>query len=205
MFNHFLFMTTHRRFTSDWFSNNIPKWTVLLAHLKGKPNIRGLEIGVFQGRSTCWLADHIFTDATARLDAVDTFEGSEEHAASIAQEELSSLYDTFLHNTREFGERVRAHRMRSSAFLRRQADEAYYDFIYVDGDHHSYACLEDMVLAWPLLKPGGIMIIDDYGGGEQQTSPHEIPRYGVDAFLHAYTTLYEVVDMGYQMVLRKKC
>lgn len=190
------------QFTTDWFSINIPSWTKFLAALAHQPDIRGLEIGVFEGRSTCWLLENIFTHPTSSLDSVDTFEGSDEHAY-LGQSVLGSLFDRFKANTAQWASRVHAHRMKSSDFLRSKTDFETYDFIYVDGDHHSYACLEDMVLAWPFLKPNGIMIIDDYGGGHGHPF-HEVPKHGVDAFLHAYTTRYDIMHLEYQVILKKK-
>ena len=35
--------------------------------------------------------------------------------------------------------------------------------VYVDGSHHARDVLQDAVLAWGLLRPGGYMIFDDYG------------------------------------------
>jgi predicted O-methyltransferase YrrM len=36
-----------------------------------------------------------------------------------------------------------------------------FDLVYIDGDHECAPALVDMLLAWRLLKPGGIMLLDD--------------------------------------------
>lgn len=36
-----------------------------------------------------------------------------------------------------------------------------FDMILVDGDHSDFGCTIDMIHAWPLLNPGGIMLVDD--------------------------------------------
>ena len=36
------------------------------------------------------------------------------------------------------------------------------DFFHVDGDHSQQGALHDMEVVWPTIKPGGVMIIDDY-------------------------------------------
>lgn len=41
-------------------------------------------------------------------------------------------------------------------------DEKRYDFIYVDGNHSADGVYHDMTLAWAALKPGGMMLVDDY-------------------------------------------
>jgi predicted O-methyltransferase YrrM len=191
-------------FTTDWFSINISKWSEVLADLKDKPDINGLEIGVFQGRSVCWLLDNIFTHSSAKLDAVDTFNGNIEHLdMKEVKTELTNLYATFVANTAEYGDKLTAYKMPSQRFLTCFSQQNLYDFIYIDGDHHSWACLEDMVLSWPKLKVGGIMIIDDYGGGTKDTPKYELVRHGVNSFINAYESRYKVIDIGYQFILQK--
>lgn len=192
-----------KKFTVDWFSEWSPTWTHFLAELKDKPDLKGLEIGVFQGRSTCWLLDNIFTAASAHLDCVDPFTGSAEHEN---MDEIATLFETFQHNTQEYGDKIETHKMMSHEFLVSKGQGRLYDFVYVDGDHHSWACLEDMVLAWRLLKKDGIMIVDDFGYGQPDpTPPHMFPIHGIMSFLNAYTTQYQVLFQGYQIILRKTC
>jgi len=38
-----------------------------------------------------------------------------------------------------------------------------FQLVNVDGDHSYDGCLKDMNAVWPLLDPGGIMIVDDTG------------------------------------------
>ena len=37
-----------------------------------------------------------------------------------------------------------------------------FDLIYIDASHYAPDVLSDAVLAFKLLKPGGILIFDDY-------------------------------------------
>ncbi|HEY2323219.1 MAG TPA: hypothetical protein VGJ82_10200, partial [Thermoanaerobaculia bacterium] len=41
------------RFTFDWVSPHSAAWEQDLEHLRGKPAVRGLEIGCFEGQSAC--------------------------------------------------------------------------------------------------------------------------------------------------------
>jgi hypothetical protein len=116
-----------KHFTTDWFSVNIPKWSLALANLKDKPDICGLEIGVYQGRSVCWLLENIFTHETAKLDAVDTFSGNIENVNAT---ELSSLYATFVANTAEYGDKLTTYKMPSQRFLTSFSQQSFYDFIF---------------------------------------------------------------------------
>src|SRR5262245_2089799 len=61
------------QFTRDWFSHNIECWQRWLAEFNGKPRIRALEIGSFEGRSTTWLLENVLTGETSHIDCIDPF------------------------------------------------------------------------------------------------------------------------------------
>jgi predicted O-methyltransferase YrrM len=185
-------------FTEDWFSGNIGVWTEALHDFKGKAGVSMLEIGSFQGRSAVWLLENVLTHATARLDCVDTFEGSVEHTSG----QKSNMLDLFTHNVGRFGEKVRVLRGESQYVLRRLAPGPSYDMIYVDGDHHACAVLEDAILAFRLLKPGGLMIFDDYQW-KMELPDLERPALGVDAFLTVFADKVKVLYSGYQVIVKK--
>lgn len=188
-------------FTADWFSHNIPQLEQWLAPLAGKAGIQGLEVGSHQGRSTIWLLEHIFTAPDSRLYCVDTFEGSVEHTDI----HKFNLFEIFQHNLRVSGniERVSVMRGSSQTVLRTIERKPYFDFIYVDGDHHANAVLEDAILCFPLLKEGGIMVFDDFGWVGM---PHEWqrPKIAIEGFFHAMREHLDVLGTGHQVALRKK-
>ena len=74
---------------------------------------------------------------------------------------------------------------------------AVFDLVFIDGGHKSDEVLQDAVLCWPLLKPGGVMVFDDYGGRASKT------RKGIDAFLSAYEPLLTVVWSSYILFVTK--
>lgn len=39
--------------------------------------------------------------------------------------------------------------------------EGQYNLIHVDGDHAYEGCLHDMRICWPVVLPGGVMVVDD--------------------------------------------
>lgn len=149
------------KFTVDWHSHNIPLWRQILDRYKGQPDVRALEIGSFEGRSTVWLLENILTHPTARIDCVDTFEGSAEHV--LMDLDLVGLLKRFLSNTEPYREKVSVFRGASQHVLRDGWRElGPYDVIYIDGSHKTADVLEDAVLSFRLLKVGGLMIFDDY-------------------------------------------
>ena len=192
-------------YTADWFTLNIENWNVWLAELKGKPNLRCLEIGSYEGRSTVWLLRNILTDPASTIDCCDLF-----HAE-----------DRFVANTAPWVHQVKMHYGASYWTLPGLRGE--YDLAYVDGDHTAYGTLADAVMTWPLLKVGGIMIFDDYlwyppeldpeHQGQSWTKdaaiqvierhPAECPKYAIDGFLKAIARQYELIGSDYQVAIRK--
>jgi hypothetical protein len=63
-------------FSEDWFTWNLPIWEEILGHLRGKPNIHYLEIGVFEGRSLIWMLENILTHPTSKATCIDVFRQS---------------------------------------------------------------------------------------------------------------------------------
>ena len=186
-------------FTQDWFSHNIPVWTQLLREFKGKDDLSVLEIGVFEGRATCWLLENVVTGARAHIDCIDTFQGAEDMVA--LKLDMSQMRATFEANISPWRDRVSIHAGESASVLRRL--HGSFDLIYVDGSHRAADVLADAVLSWPLLKFGGIMLFDDYLW-EEDPRPEHCPRMGVDAFLRCHRGWFDVLLAQYQVAVRKR-
>lgn len=161
------------KFTKDWFSRNIPEWKTFLEPLKGKPDLRFLEVGCFEGRATLWLLQNILTDPSSGIVCLDTFEGSPEFGESY---DGKALEERFLHNIEPFKEQIAVGKGRSQDLLWRGMPEAF-DFIYIDGSHTSIDVLEDGAMAWHILKHGGKLIFDDFKWGEETHLPPKARPY----------------------------
>lgn len=191
-------------FCADWFSQHIPNWEKYLAELKGKPNLSFLEIGCFEGKATLWLLENILTAQTSRIMVIDPFKQTEA-IRSLYKDLYTHDYRTiFEMNTAPYSDKILINPSESYRALCKMYPDYKnsFDFIYVDGCHDSHACLSDMVLAWELLKIGGIMVIDDYEW-VIDVQDNLKPKLGVDAFLSAYIDRYWVIDKGYQVALKK--
>ena len=190
-------------FTKDFFSNNIARWQEILGPWSGKPHLKFLEIGVLEGRATCWLLTNILTHSTSRIVCMDTFEGSMEHQVGKPRsvDRLDSLQERFLRNISPFKSKVKVQMGRSQELLRKHRLYSF-DFVYVDGSHRSCDVLEDAILAFRLLKAGGILIFDDYDW-DLYVGTLNNPRAGIDSFLEIFADQYSVISKGYQVALRK--
>ena len=65
-------------FTEDWFSHNIPNFETCMSAIPDKRLF--LEIGAFEGRSTCWLLENGLNDKGS-IVCIDPFSGSVEHGS----------------------------------------------------------------------------------------------------------------------------
>ena len=178
-------------FTDDWHSAAAPAMLASCGRRRtgdgGRPAI--LEIGSWEGRSAAWFLD---TFPGGSLTCVDTFEGSADQGGSLA---LVDLRHRFRHNVRPHAARVCVRVGPSRRRLLGLVAESF-DIAYVDGSHEAADVLCDLVMAWALLKPGGVLLCDDYRGfaGVQTAA---------DAFMGCCAC--EVLCDAYQLHLLKPC
>lgn len=185
-------------YSEDWFDKNIPVWEVILADLKDKP-IKALEIGSFEGRSTVWLLENILTHEDSRIVCIDPYKNYRDlEKFSMNWEEIRQR---FFDNTEPWKHKVKLWQSESSDVLRFLEDQ--FDFVYVDGGHESAQCLIDGVLSHLLLKPGGILIFDDYLWAKLSKAPN-VPKSAIDAFMDCFSEQYDLISAGYQIALRKR-
>lgn len=189
-------------YTSDWFSTNIPTWTGLFQRVGWNPDAPGrigIEIGSYEGRSSVWLLEHQFRHPESRLICVDVFADADKPG---------SYWHNFKHNVvnSEHGARVQVHKGYSFEYLSRfVADGKTCDFVYVDGSHRAADVLEDLVLSFRALKPGGLLICDDYLGGAGSNAEVTLgsPKAAIDAFTTLYRDRLEFLHWGYQVAVVK--
>jgi predicted O-methyltransferase YrrM len=183
------------KFTYDCFSPRILQWRNSLAHFVAAPDLRFLEIGSFEGHSACWLLDNILTHSSSHLVCIDTFKS----------ERAESHFDMNISLTGA-SHRV-TKRIGPSEDELVKLEKNSFDFIYVDGSHEQVSVLQDEVLAWRLLKIGGIMILDDYEMSKDPVAKflysNEHPDVGIDAFLDVFKDKYNLIHKGYQVIIQK--
>ncbi len=197
-------------FTSDWFSACIPVWAQLFERLKPE---RVLEIGSFEGRSTCHLIENCKSSKVVEIVCVDTWEGGIEHDSN-AMHEVERRFDrnVALACKRAPGAAsVKKIKKRSTRALAEMVahGEALFDLVYVDGSHQAPDVLEDAVLSFQLLRVGGIMIFDDYLWQlepEGRQDPLNMPKLAIDAFVNIFQRKLQVMSglPIWQLYIEKK-
>jgi predicted O-methyltransferase YrrM len=196
-------------FTTDWFSWSPPIWSQIIHQLPDRK--RFLEIGSFEGRSTVWLIDNAIDDG-GELFCVDTWEGGEEHKAQ--GHDMGEVEERFHRNITtalayQYPKKINVQSFRDtslnalSALLSTMPEKREpFDFIYIDGSHQAPDVLTDACMCWPLLKPGGVMVFDDYGWGEPLPATHK-PKLAIDAFVDIYKERLHLIHKSYQLIIQK--
>lgn len=202
-------------FTNNWFDGIArANWDNLIPQIK--PG-RVLEIGSYEGASTCYLIEKIGGLQDLEIHCVDTWEGGIEHRpGGSAQTDMSEVEKRFRHNVAvsidAAPHRINlcVHKGSSDLELSKLLSggmQEKFDFVYVDGSHQAPDVLCDAVLGFRLLKKGGVMVFDDYLWQESLPNgvdPIRCPKLAVDFFTNIYCRQLRLIQAPlYQVYLQK--
>lgn len=178
-------------FTEDWVSHNEKNFKKCIEVVPSKRNF--LEIGSFEGRSTCWFLQNGLAD-DGSMTCIDTFT-----PYWYKEGNLLEKFQANVDEAKKKYQKVSTLAMNSPqalAQLLQQKQE--YDFIYIDGDHSPSGVLTDACMAWGLLRKGGIMLFDDYEYDKEPT------KAGILGFMQGFVGEYDLVLQNYQLAVMKK-
>ena len=154
---------TEYHFTRTWFEDvgAMFAWEKLFSTLEPS---RVLEIGCFEGRSTCYVIEKLASCRDVELHCIDTWNGGIEHKeGGHAMADMPSVEERFHHNINVAKSKVRRavelviHKGFSDKCLAKllaEGKQGYFDFIYIDGSHQAPDVLCDAVMSFQLLKKG---------------------------------------------------
>lgn len=182
-------------YSHDWFTPHCEVIRDHLKHLIGQTGLHALEIGSYEGRSANWFCDEILTGLGSVLQCVDTFTGSTDHENLVS---FNGVFRRFMENIATNRNKVEVFRGTSQDFF--HLNKRQYDFVFIDGSHLAKDVLSDLVSSWAWLKPGGIIVADDYGW-DNRPEPEQNPRLAIDSFMACFKP--EVLHLGYNAILRK--
>lgn len=141
----------------NWFATTAEdNFAAHLLPLAGQP-VRCLQIGVFAGNASVWLLENVLTGPRALLADVDTWEGSPE----LSDWDFADVERAYDDRMRDYPQ-VHKFKGSSESFFALFHGCPPFDFIYVDAAHDACSALNDLVGAYRLLKPGGLLAVDDY-------------------------------------------
>ena len=180
-------------FTTNFTLNVIPVWEQLFRRVKWSADAKrtAIEIGSHEGASALWWTANLLKSPESVLYCIDPWEDP--------WQDGPARFALFQKNIAESPDRGKIRTMRARSFdaltgLIREGVRA--DFIYVDGDHTARGALEDMVLAFRLLKVGGLMLCDDYQWVEPGRKADDLlarPKMAIDAFTTIYADRLRVI------------
>jgi hypothetical protein len=201
-------LAEHYNFTEGWYnalvtsdyvcSNNQSEHTIVLDPAEKRQIV---EIGVYEGASSCFWSDFYLDHEESSLISIDPFTGSEEHLKNPENYAgLSRLERTARENiakSKNCGkvEVIKGLSQHVFASLdRRFGSEPWIDVLYIDGAHDSTSVARDVVLYVPMVKPGGVVFFDDYS--------HPDVQRAVDMGLNAFAAFEFAMFTGQQLVGR---
>lgn len=182
------------RYTQDWFYFHEANWKAHFGSFAGVDGLRFLEVGSFEGRSACWMADHLLTGEGCVLLCVDTFD---------AYQDQERNFDHNIRARESTYKKIVRLRGRSQQILPFLPDNEF-DFIYVDGSHLGLDALSDAVAAWRLAKQGGIIVFDDYENAVFPGTFGLSVKPAIDAFMTMMNGRYDLIFKNWQVALLKR-
>ena len=186
-------------FTNNWFDATARKvWDELIVKLSPA---RILEVGSYEGASTCYLIETLGAHQALEIHCVDTWLGGIEHAAL----DMAVVEQRFARNIQSATEQaahtidVTIHKAGSDLALSEllaSGKQGYFDFVYIDGSHQAPDVLCDAVLGFRLLRNGGVMAFDDYLWQEPLRGGADLlrcPKPAIDAFTNLHMRQLRVI------------
>jgi predicted O-methyltransferase YrrM len=169
--------------------------------LKPDEKRRIVEIGIYEGASSCFWSDFYMSHPESRLISIDPFTGSDEHHAKPENyPELAQIELTARGNIAKSDNAAKIEIVKGCSWdvfpelNRRFGGEPWIDVLYIDGAHDSASVARDTTLYVPMVKEGGIVIFDDYG--------HPDVRRGVDGALNAFASMEFAIYSGWQLICK---
>ena len=172
-------MTTSLVGSGFWTPKN---WLTFILPNNGTEPLNYLEIGVFCGHNVVLFEEIYAKHPDSKLYCVDPWD--------LLNTEYNENYDhatNYQHcltNIDNTGRKEKFTVIKGFSHLEvPKFSDNFFDFVYIDGNHHPENVMEDAVVAFRKLKVNGFMIFDDYGWG----GPDMVQK-GIDCFLTAYKT-----------------
>ena len=183
-----------------WYLDELRRWRRFYGSTEPR---KILEIGAFDGASANLMLEVLFPHPDSELHCIDSF-APDETTPQVDE----TTRELFIENAAIGGHVAQIHLnegLSVEVLAWMIAEDGYwesFDFIYVDGSHFAMDVLTDAVLAWPLLKPVGVMIFDDYRW-THTPEEQDWPGRAVNAFLQVFGHKCEILEKGQRVGLRK--
>lgn len=176
-------------FTFDIFSHRIALWSEHFKPLTQKA-INALEVGSYQGMSSCWMLDQLLTNQQSTLTCID-----------------SNFEPKFRENIAKTGaeSKVDLHQGATHELLAKLTPESMDLINLQDRCKLSQHAEKNTQLAWELTKSGGYIVFSYYGWQNPQDRQQN-PRAGIDRFLSSIQHQWQPIHFSplvLQLIIQK--
>ena len=197
------------KYMRDWVRGKSRYWARHILPLQEYfPTIRLLEIGVFEGMSACWWLDNLLTGPNDFYLGIDPWNAAVMRGPFTQQPTMDKVHATAVESLKPYGGKARLYHGTSVEAFRPAPEieslllPGSFEVAYIDGVHEPGGVTFDSVNAWSVVRPGGIIVWDDWNLGNPRSKPHPM-----DVFLRNFFALiegkYEVLWEGVQFGIRK--
>ncbi|MEM9213624.1 MAG: tetratricopeptide repeat protein [Cyanobacteria bacterium P01_F01_bin.150] len=172
----------------DYFSDQIPLWQKHLQPLIKQEGGAALVIGSQQGIIPCWLLDKVLTHMSDELFCVD--------------QAFSKAFDQNINQTSGL-EKIVCLEGQPLSLLPELPSDCFDLIVVQERRRKADYTQQEMDLCWPLLKTGGVVIVQEYSW-EHPGGPQHSPKAGVDSFLKTIKGQFDILSQEHQLIFKKK-
>ena len=181
-------------FSNEWFDNNIPIWIDLFKkeNLFNR-NLRILEIGCFEGRSTLFLLKNLNVNEIICVDPMLEYEE--------LKADFKKVNEKFKNNVKIYKNCI-LEKKTSKEYFKNNLISKNFDLVYLDGDHHANQVYDDLVNIYKNLNNYVVIIIDDLFVDVFENKEENLIN-GVYKFLDNYGPKLKIIYTYHQIIIKK--
>jgi predicted O-methyltransferase YrrM len=172
-----------------WFTNSELKHFINM-FLDNQQQLNILEIGSYEGCSSCYFSDILLNNSKSKLICVDPFDIND-NVTPVSEQTKTIFYSNI--NQSNNKEKITVYENFSDDFYNIYNGELF-DLIYIDGAHTHEQIKKDLDNCFKLLTECGIMWMDDYNNTWKQT---------FDNWIEQNKNNIQVIHRGYQLAIKK--
>lgn len=182
------------KYTNNWFEVcELRRMTTNILDPNKKNTI--LEIGNYEGQSSCFFSDNYLDHSESKMILVDPFSTTD--STSPVKSETEQLFLKNIEKSKNFN-KVEIKRMTSDDFFAKNTST--FTFIYIDGSHEPEIITRDLKNAIECCDINGIIWMDDYLGGPKGSLQI---KQAIDSVYKDFSFCLKPIWIGYQIAFLK--